>query len=178
MSVAVSDPRLVAVSSIKSAYLALFSLFGSTGGYDYVGGRALADVRRLLLDPVRYANQEAGKYVQSVPKDGTLAPEGRPKPDIMLVTEPHGCWMVRVRDHLVLLPLDGNGEESTPSSEWYINQNPFGFGIRIEQVVERVDCLTQPDRLVAQFDEFLLNRVVRHQRLRLRSMGESCRRGR
>ena len=65
----VSDPRLVAVSSIKSAYLALFSLFGSTGAYDYVGGRALVDVRRLLLDPVRYANQEARKYVQSVPED-------------------------------------------------------------------------------------------------------------
>ena len=122
MSVAVSDPRLVAVSSIKSAYLALFCLFGSTGGYDYAGGRALADVRRLLLDPVRYAKDGAGKYVQSVPKDGRLAPEGRPEPDIMLVTEPHACWIVRVRDHLVFLPSDGNGDESAPFSEWYIKK--------------------------------------------------------
>lgn len=122
MSIQVSDPRLVAVSSIKSAYLALFSLFGSPGAYDYVGGRALEDVRRLLLDPVRNANQEAGKYVQSVPEDRRLAPEGRPEPDIMLVTEPHACWMVRVRDHLVYLPLDGNGDESAPLSDWYIKK--------------------------------------------------------
>ena len=122
MSVRVADPHLVAVSAIKSAYLALFSLFGSTGGYDYVGGRALADVRRLLLDPERYAKQEAGKYVQLDPKDRRLAPEGRPEPDIMLVTEPHGCWMVRVRDHLVYLPSDRNGVESAPLSDWYIKK--------------------------------------------------------
>ena len=122
MSVRLADPRLVAVSAIKSAFLALFSLFGSTGGYDYVGGRALADARRLLLDPVRYAKQEAGKYVQSVPKDGRFAPEGRPEPDIMLVIEPHACWMVRVRDHLVYLPSDRNGDESAPLSDWYIKK--------------------------------------------------------
>ena len=122
MSVEVSDPRLVAVSSIKSAYLALFSLFGSTGAYDYVGGRALVDVRRLLLDPVRYAKLEAGKYVQSVPEDWRLAPEGQPEPDIMLVREPHACWIVRVRDHLVFLPSDGNGDESAPFTEWYIKK--------------------------------------------------------
>ena len=122
MSVRVSNPRLVAVSSIKSAYLAVFSLFGSVGGYDYVGGKALADVRRLLLDPVRYAEQEAGKYVQSVPQEGRLAPEGQPEPDIMLVSEPHACWMVRVRDHLVFLPSDANGDESAPFSEWFIKK--------------------------------------------------------
>ena len=49
MSVPIGDPHLVAVSAIKSAYLALFSLFGSTCGYDYIGGAALAAVRRLLL---------------------------------------------------------------------------------------------------------------------------------
>ena len=122
MSVRVSDPHLVAVSAIKSAYLALFSLLGSTGGYDYVGGRALADVRRLLLDPVRYAKQEAGKFIQLVPNDERLAPKDRREPDIMLVTEPHKCWMVRVRDHLVYLPSDGNGVESAPLSEWYIKK--------------------------------------------------------
>ena len=122
MTVPVSDPHLVAVSAVKSAYMALFSLFGSTGGYDYVGGRALGDVRRLLLDPVRYAKQEAGKYVQFVPKDRRLVPKGRPEPDIMLVTEPRGCWMVRVRDHLVYLPSDRNGIESAPLSDWYIKE--------------------------------------------------------
>ena len=122
MSVPVSDRHLVAVSAIKSAYLALFCLFGSTGGYDYVGGKALADVRLLLLDPVRYAKQEAGKYVQFVPKDRRLTPKARREPDIMLVTEPHGCWMVRVRDYLVYLPSDRNGVESAPLSEWYIKK--------------------------------------------------------
>ena len=122
MTVAVSDHRLVAVSYIKSAYLALFCLFGSPGGYDYVGGRALADVRRLLRDPARYAKEETGKYVHSVPKDGRFAPEGRPEPDIMLVTEPHACWMVRVGNHLVFLPSDGNGDESAPFSEWFIKK--------------------------------------------------------
>ncbi len=108
------------VQSIKSGYLALFSLFGATGAYDYVGGRALADGRRLLLDPVRYANQEAGKYVQPVPKDKRIAPEGQREPDIMLVSEPHACWIVRVRDHLVYLPLalDESGDESAPLSDW------------------------------------------------------------
>lgn len=122
MSLRVANPHLVAVSAIKSAYLALFSLFGSTGGYDYVGGSALADVRRLLLDPDRYAKQEAGKYVQSVPRDERLAPEGRPDPDIMLVTEPHACWIVRVWEHLVYLPLERNADESAPLSEWYIKK--------------------------------------------------------
>ena len=122
ISVRLVDPHLVAVSAIKSAYLALFSLFGSPGGYDYVGGKALADVRRLLLDPVRYAKQAAGKYVQAVGKDRRLAPQGRPEPDIMLATEPHGCWIVRVRDHLVYLPADRNGMESAPLSDWYVKQ--------------------------------------------------------
>ena len=122
MSFPVGDPHLVAVSAIKSAYLALFSLFGSTGGYDYVGGTALANVRRLLLDPVRYAKQEVGKYVQFVPKKGRLVPKGRRELDTMLVTEPHGCWMVKVRDHFVYLPLDGNGAESAPLSDWYIKK--------------------------------------------------------
>ena len=121
MSLKIADPHLVAVSAIKSAYLALFSLFGP-GGYDYVGGKALADVRRLLLDPVGYAKQKAGKYVQSVGREERLAPQGRPEPDIMLVTEPHECWIVRVGEHLVYLPADRNGVESAPLSDWYIKQ--------------------------------------------------------
>lgn len=122
MSIRLEDRHLVAVSAIKSAYLALFSLFGSKGGYDYVGGRALADVRRLLLDPDRYAKQNAGKYVHVISKDKRLVPEGHPEPDIMLVTEPHGCWIVRVHDNLVFLPLDENGIESAPFSDWYIKK--------------------------------------------------------
>ena len=69
------------------------------------GGKALADVRRLLLDPVRCAKQEAGKYVQSVGKDRRFAPQGLPEPDIMLVTEPHGCWIVRVPEEMLPLGL-------------------------------------------------------------------------
>ncbi|MDE0000259.1 MAG: hypothetical protein OXQ89_21150 [Rhodospirillaceae bacterium] len=122
MSLAVANPHLVAVSAIKSAYLALFSLFGPTGAYDYVGGRALADVRRLLLDPGDHAEKEAGKYAQFVPNAERLAPEGRPEPDILLVTEPHACWIVRVGDHNVYLPLEGNGNESAPLSDWYIRK--------------------------------------------------------
>ena len=147
MSVPVSDPRLVAVSSIKSAYLALFSLFGSTGGYDYVRGRALARVRRLLLDPVRYAKEDAAKFVQSVPEGGRLEPRGWAEPDIMLVTEPHACWMVRVRDHLVYLPSDANGNESAPLSEWYIKK----LGGRTAQVAVAASWM---------FQEFGLSRAV------------------
>ena len=119
MSIPVADPHLVAVSSIKSAYLALFSLFGPVGGYDFVGGKSLADVRRLLLEPGRYAKQLAGKYVHRSPKEMKLEPEGRPEPDIFLVTEPHACWIVRVHDHHVFLPLESNGDESAPLSDWY-----------------------------------------------------------
>jgi len=120
MSIRLAAPHLVAASAIKSAYLALFSLFGSTVGYDYVEGRALAEARRLVLEPVRYARKETRKYVCSLPEDGMFATEGQSDPDIMLVTEPHACWIVRVHDRLVFLPSDRNGAESAPFSDWYI----------------------------------------------------------
>ena len=40
----------------------------------------------------------------------------------MMVTEPHECWMVRVRDHFVFLTLNMNGEERAPRSEWHIKK--------------------------------------------------------
>ena len=118
MQVPVADPRLVAASALKSAYLAIFSLFGQTGGYNYVGGAALRPVRQLIRDPIRHANASVGSYATAAPKDGIP-----PDADIMLVTDPHQCWVVRVRDHHVFLPLDWNGTERAPMKEWYIRKH-------------------------------------------------------
>ena len=118
MRISVPDPTLVAASALKSAYLAMFSLFEQTGGYNYVGGAALRPIRQLIRDPFPHASASAGSYVTAVPKDDIP-----PDADIMLVTDPHPCWVVRVHDHHVFLPLDWDGTERAPLKEWYVSKH-------------------------------------------------------
>ncbi len=115
MQIPVADPNLVAASALKSAYLAIFSLFGRATGYDYIRGTALLPVRQLVRDPFRHASASVGSYVTAAPND--------PVPldaHIMLVADPHPCWIVRIRDHHVFLPLDWNGTEHAPLRDRYI----------------------------------------------------------
>ena len=96
----------------------MFSLFGQTGGYNYVGDAALQLVRQLIRYPFRHASASVGSYATASPKD-----EIPPDADIMLVTDPHPYWIVQVRDHHVFLPLDWDGTERAPLKEWYIRMH-------------------------------------------------------
>ena len=103
-----TNEKFAAISSLKSAYVAMFSLLGSTGGYLYVQGDALTPVRQQILEPLHY--EDMNDYV-------TKMPDGVPLNDIMLVNEPLSCWMVKVADHLVFLPLSGDSLTSQPLKE-------------------------------------------------------------
>ena len=52
MSIRIPDKKAVATSSLKSAYLAVFSLLGQPGGYSYISGNALTPVRQLIMEPL------------------------------------------------------------------------------------------------------------------------------
>ena len=100
MSIDIPNPKLVATSSLKSAYLALFSLMGPIGGYIYAQGDAILPIRQQIMSPLK--DNSVGEYVMK-------APDGKPLRDIMLFSEPLPCWIVRVSEHLVFLPLCGDG---------------------------------------------------------------------
>ena len=105
MSLRIADPTAVAASALKTAYLALFSLLGRRHGYEYVRGNALAPVRRLIFNSDR--KSAVRRYVSNVP-DSPITQ------DILLVTQPCPCWIVRVDRHLVTLPLSGDTLDRTP----------------------------------------------------------------
>ena len=100
--------KAVAASSLKSAYLALFSLLGSAGGDSYVRGDALIAVRQVIMEPLK--DDAIGGYVMKAPDDASLQ-------DIILVSEPLSFWMVKIADHLVFLPLSGDRRTSEPLGE-------------------------------------------------------------
>ena len=108
MSIAIPQSWAVAASSLKSAYLAVFSLLGPGCGYSYVRGNALTPVRRLVTNP--QTESAVGNYVTKAPDDVDLN-------DIILVSEPVACWMLRIADHLVFLPLGGDSRTIQPLQE-------------------------------------------------------------
>ena len=108
MSIKIPNPELVAVSALRTAYLAVFALLGGAG-YDYVCGSALAPVRRLIVEP---DHEGIAKYVDTAPHD-------TPDKEMLLVTQPVPCWMVKVERQLVTLPLEGQSDTSTPLWDWH-----------------------------------------------------------
>ena len=105
MSVKVPNRKAVAASSLKSAYLALFSLLGPLVGYNYVRGNALAPIRQLIADSLSHG--PIRKYVSK-------APDELPDRDILLVSQPVLCWIVKVGSQLVTLPLGGDSPTTAP----------------------------------------------------------------
>ena len=108
MSVKIPNAGVVAASALRAAHLAVFSLLGPAG-YDYVRGSALAPVRRLIAGPLR---EGIAKYVDT-------APQETPDRDILLITQPVPCWMVKVEGQLVTLPLEAHSQTSTPLWDWH-----------------------------------------------------------
>ena len=108
MSIRIPDKKAVATSSLKSAYLAVFSLLGKPGGYSYISGNALTPVRQLIMEPLK--DSAIGEYVTKAPDDASLK-------DIMLASEPLSCWIVQIAGHLVFLPLSGDSRTSQPLRE-------------------------------------------------------------
>ena len=108
MSIKIPDEKAVAASSLKSAYLALFSLLGAAGGYSYIRGDALTPIRQLIMGPLKVS--DIGAYVSKAPDVDSLK-------DIMLATEPLSCWMLKIAGHLVVLPLSGDSRTIQPDRE-------------------------------------------------------------
>ena len=109
MSIRIPDQKAVAASSLKSAFLTLFSLLGSPGGYSYIWDDALTPIRRIITGQLK--NDTIGDYVTK-PKGDDV-----PFKDIMLVREPVSCWILKIADHLVVLPLRGDSPASQPLQE-------------------------------------------------------------
>ena len=108
MSIKVPNTSAVAASSLKSAYLAIFSLLGPAGGYSYVQGDALKPIRQRIMERIK--DGAIGEYVIKAPDDVSCK-------DIMLVSEPLLCWMLKIARHLVVLPLSGDSRTSQPLKE-------------------------------------------------------------
>ena len=108
MSIKIPDSKAVAASSLKSAYLAVFSLLGPPGGYSYIRGDALTPIRQRIMEPLK--DGDIGEYVIKAPDDDS------PK-DIMLASEPVSCWILKIAGHLVVLPLSGDSRTSQPLRE-------------------------------------------------------------
>ena len=108
MSIRIPDVKAVAASSLKSAYLAVFSLLGPHGGYSYIRGDALTTIRQQIMEPLK--DGAIGEYV-------IKAPDDVPPRDIMLVSEPLSCWILKIADHLVILPPGGDSRTSQPLLE-------------------------------------------------------------
>ena len=95
MSIRIPDAKAVAASSLRSAYLAMFSLLGPRFGYAYVQGGTLTPIRQRIMDPLKHS--AIAEYV-------IKAPDDVPRNDIALVKEPLACWLLKIADHLVVLP--------------------------------------------------------------------------
>ena len=108
MSITIPQSWAVAASSLKSAYLAVFSLLGPGGGYSYIRGEALTPIRQRITNQLK--ENAIGEYVMKAPDDVYLK-------DIMLVSEPMACWILKIAGHLVILPLSGNSRTSQPMRE-------------------------------------------------------------
>ena len=108
MRIKIPDAKAVAASSLKSAYLAIFSLLGPAGGYSYVQGDALKPIRQRIMERIK--DGAIGEYVIKAPDDVSCK-------DIMLVSEPLLCWMLKIARHLVVLPLSGDSRTSQPLKE-------------------------------------------------------------
>ena len=108
MSIRIPNDKAVAASSLKSAYLAVFSLLGPPAGYSYIQGDALTPIRQRIMEPLK--DSAIGEYVIKAPDDVSLK-------DIMLVSEPVSCWIVKIASHIVVLPLSGDRRTSPPLRE-------------------------------------------------------------
>ena len=109
MSIKIPNAEAAAASSLKSAYLAMFSLLGAPGGYSYVRGDALMPIRQRIMEPLK--DGAIGEYViKATPADVSCK-------DIMLVSEPLSCWVLKIAGHLVVLPLSGDSRISQPMKE-------------------------------------------------------------
>ena len=108
MSIRIPDVKAVAASSLKSAYLAVFSLLGPPGGYSYIRGDALTPIRERITEPLK--DGVISDYVIKAPDDVSLD-------DIMLASEPFSCWILKIAGHLVFLPLSGDSRTSQPLRE-------------------------------------------------------------
>ena len=70
---------------------------------------ALTPIRRIITEQLK--NDTIGDYVTKAKDDDV------PFKDIMLVREPVSCWILKIADHLVVLPLRGDSPTSQSLQE-------------------------------------------------------------
>ena len=109
MGIKILNQEAVNTSWLKAAYLAVFSLLGPDEGYSYVRGNRLDTIRQQILDPVN--QRSIAKYVTDSPKNFL------PDRDIFLVSQPAPCWMVKIEDKLVVLPINEINGPAEPLRE-------------------------------------------------------------
>ena len=110
MSIRIPNDKAVAASSLKSAYLAVFSLLGSPGGYSYIRDDALTPIRQRIIEPLKAGDVD--DYVIKAPDDVSFKDK-----DIMLASEPLSCWVLKIASHVVVPPLSGDRRTSPPLRE-------------------------------------------------------------
>ena len=65
-------------------------------------------IRQRIIEPLK--DGDMGAYVIKAPDDVSLK-------DIMLASEPLSCWILKIADHLVVVPLSGDSRTSEPLRE-------------------------------------------------------------
>ena len=96
-SVKLPEPRLAAVSHLKSAYLSVFSLLGPCG-YRYAKSKALLQVREQIMSPA----DEIIKYFAYKVADPSRYSDG------IIMDRERKHWAVKIGDCFVFLPKGGD----------------------------------------------------------------------
>ena len=93
-------PEAVRLGLVKSAYLMVFSVLGTTG-YRYAQGQAVASIREQLASPEKERIRPPVLYNHD--DDNPPLPEHA----VLLLTE-YQCWAVKIHTSFVILPPGGS----------------------------------------------------------------------
>ena len=89
--------RIASVGFLQYAYLSVFSLLGRRG-YRYAAGEGARQVRHQIMNPDRAIIDRSTVYDASKAKDSWIA----------MSLDPPKCWIVRIGEAFVFLPVSGD----------------------------------------------------------------------
>ena len=91
------NQRIASIGFLRYAYLSVFSLLGRRG-YRYAVGEGASQVRRQIMNPDRAIIGRSTVYDASKAKDSWIA----------MILDPPKCWIVRIGEAIVFLPISGD----------------------------------------------------------------------
>ncbi|MDE0101688.1 MAG: hypothetical protein OXN89_04855 [Bryobacterales bacterium] len=91
------NQRIASVGFLRYAYLSVFSLLGNRG-YRYAAGDGASQVRHQIMNPDRAIIERSTVYDASKAKDSWIA----------MRLDPPKCWLVRIGEAMVFLPVSGD----------------------------------------------------------------------